>query len=225
MNKEKLLSKLRAAHSDGDTKGFNAFDFIHAFGSGREALLYSQLFWPEFTEFKGMIFLQQTIETEDDKLKIEQTFECYERDSLRTEQNFNTVEIPSLFGRRIGETDDEEDRLLAEILAKTWDSRLKILFPTRQFAMKILNPEETGGEVAILFYQINRSQRKITDYKYDWGQEVYVDTTAPSNFRPGQLGSICGMREINEHALYLVEFSDGEAIEIPENLMESLKTK
>lgn len=60
---------------------------------------------------------------------------------------------------------------------------------------------------------------------YDWGQEVLVVTTAPINTtahintRPGPAGSVCGMRELEGKRLYLVEFSDGEAIEIAEDLI------
>jgi len=61
------------------------------------------------------------------------------------------------------------------------------------------------------------------NYKFDWGQAVRVTTTAPENMHPGKVGSICGMREITDGRLYLVEFSDGEALEIPENLLEPIK--
>jgi hypothetical protein len=62
-----------------------------------------------------------------------------------------------------------------------------------------------------------------TTFNYDWGQEVRVVTTAPINTRPGQTGSVCGMRELDGKRLYLVEFSDGEAIEIAEDLIEPVK--
>jgi hypothetical protein len=55
---------------------------------------------------------------------------------------------------------------------------------------------------------------------YDWGQEVRVTTTAPENMRPGKAGSVCGMREFNKSRLYLIEFSDGQAIEILEEFLE-----
>lgn len=60
-------------------------------------------------------------------------------------------------------------------------------------------------------------------FNYDWGQEVRVITTAPINTRPGQAGSVCGMRKLDGKRLYLVEFSDGEAIEITEELIEPVK--
>lgn len=58
-----------------------------------------------------------------------------------------------------------------------------------------------------------------------WGDTVIVAQDAPGEFNPGLRGSVSGMREgtgdsLEDEAsamgrLYLVEFSDGEAIEIP----------
>lgn len=64
-----------------------------------------------------------------------------------------------------------------------------------------------------------------------WGDTVTVAQDAPDRFQPGLQGSVCGMRdrpvdwegsESESEAsarLYLVEFSDGEAIEIPEQYL------
>jgi hypothetical protein len=60
-------------------------------------------------------------------------------------------------------------------------------------------------------------------FKFDWGQEVRVVATAPLNTRPGQAGSVCGMREQDRKLLYLIEFSDGEAIEIMEEFLDRVK--
>lgn len=57
------------------------------------------------------------------------------------------------------------------------------------------------------------------NFKYDWGQGIRVVIYAPEAMRPGQKGSVCGMRESHRYNLYLVEFSDGSAIEIPEDLL------
>jgi hypothetical protein len=57
-------------------------------------------------------------------------------------------------------------------------------------------------------------------FKYSWDQEVQVAATAPVNMHPGQAGSVCGMRESNAIRLYLIEFSDGQAVEIPEIFLE-----
>ena len=69
--------------------------------------------------------------------------------------------------------------------------------------------------------------------KFEYGQTVLVVVTAPKTFCPGQFGSICGERSIENEAtakafseplgtvLCLVEFSDGQAIEIPQHWLEA----
>ena len=153
MKDEELIKRLRVMCPNRDTTGFNLFDTLHAEGSGLYALLYCRLFWPEFVEIDNMVFLKETFEDEDDLRRLTEAFERYGRDPRKTEQSFNLVEIPSLFGRRMGETIDEEDHWLAERLAEMWSYRLQLLYPHRRFIVEVLEPEQTGGEVAVIFYQ------------------------------------------------------------------------
>jgi len=60
---------------------------------------------------------------------------------------------------------------------------------------------------------------------YDWGQTVRVVTTAPKEMRPGEVCSICGIRELEGEKLYLVEFSEGVALEVPETKLENVEGK
>ena len=53
-----------------------------------------------------------------------------------------------------------------------------------------------------------------------WGDVVLIKDSAPLNFRPSFKGCVCGI-QFNFDAslqseLYLIEFGDGEALEIPE---------
>lgn len=65
------------------------------------------------------------------------------------------------------------------------------------------------------------SKTMSTKLDYDWGQTVRVVTTAPQEMRPGEVCSVCGIRELEGETLYLVEFSEGEALEIPECNLEN----
>jgi hypothetical protein len=68
--------------------------------------------------------------------------------------------------------------------------------------------------------------------KYTWGDAVKVKISAPNKFCPGKTGSICGItpvyssdlvqksENILETIMYLVEFNDGLAIEIPEEWLD-----
>jgi hypothetical protein len=68
-----------------------------------------------------------------------------------------------------------------------------------------------------------------------WGDTVIVAAIAPLEFRPGERGSVAGFRESEQLSekggvskdskLVLVEFSNGEAIEIPDRyLVKSLES-
>jgi hypothetical protein len=57
-------------------------------------------------------------------------------------------------------------------------------------------------------------------FKFDHGDAVRVVGTAPLQLQPGLAGSVRGMRELEGERIYIVEYSDGESTEIPENLLE-----
>ncbi len=152
MRDEELLMHLREKYKGYDTHGFDFFDLLHLVGSPLDALLYAQLFWPEFVEIEGMVFLNGTIEDEDDMGRLYQALKRYGGDKSQVEKSFNVIEIPSLFGKQLSETTDEEDQLLAERLAEMWQQRFTVLYPAKKFMVEVLSPEQTGSEVAVLFY-------------------------------------------------------------------------
>ncbi len=154
-----LLSIFKQKYKNRDSTGFNYFDFLHAEGSPFNALFYSQLFWPEFIEIDGMVFLRETIEDDADKKRLYEALDRYEDNKIKTEQSFNLVEIPSLFGRNSAETTEEEDMYLADRLAEMWRYKLAAVFPNREFVIKVLSPEETGGELALIFYSAGKQDK------------------------------------------------------------------
>ncbi|THJ24624.1 MAG: hypothetical protein CAF45_005485 [Nitrospira sp. CG24E] len=121
--------------------------------------IYSQLFWPEFVEIDGMVFLQDTIEDSEDRKRLNEALLRYRGDKTKAEQAFNLVEIPSLFGKSSLETTDQEDVFLADRLIEMWRCRLKIVFPNREFLIRMVSAKETGGELAVMFHTI-RSENK-----------------------------------------------------------------
>ncbi len=153
MKNDLLIKHLREKYVGHDTTNFNIFDYIHAFGSGLEALLYTGLFWPDFIEIDDMVLLKANIEDENDRQRLAETFEKYEKDRVKTEKAFNVIEVSCLFGSRGSESTDEEDLWLAELLVKMWHFRLQELYPNRSFVIKIIEPKETDGELSIIFYQ------------------------------------------------------------------------
>ena len=153
MNSSEIVAVSKRLWPDQDPAGFNFFDFLHAQGSPRIALFYSRLFWPEFVEFEGMVFLEGSLEDEEDRQRVRDTLERYGGDMSKTEKSFNVVEIPPLFGKRSGETTEDEDRLLASQICTMWKARLRALFAGRNFEVEVQRPTEQGDEIAVCFYQ------------------------------------------------------------------------
>lgn len=72
---------------------------------------------------------------------------------------------------------------------------------------------------------------------FTWGDTVRVKVDAPPAVRPGALGEVVGIREIENQdqstqfwgmplgtKLYLVELGDGVAVEVPERMLEADNT-
>lgn len=106
-----------------------------------------------------MAFLRDTIEDSEDRKRLNEALVRYKGDKTKTEQAFNLVELPSLFGKNISETTDEEDAFLADRLTKMWRCRLAVVFPNRKFLMETLSAKETGGEIAVMFHTIRSEGR------------------------------------------------------------------
>ena len=77
MEDDYLLKRLRQLHRDLDTTNFDVLDFVAAFGSPLEALMYPRLFWPEFVEVAGMVFLKESMEDEEDRQRLADALKRY----------------------------------------------------------------------------------------------------------------------------------------------------
>lgn len=73
-------------------------------------------------------------------------------------------------------------------------------------------------------------------FTFNWGDTVKVKPTAPLYYKPRFQGCICGMRMIDSldlarrfdqmvnTELYLIEFENGETIEIPKYFLINIST-
>jgi len=157
MEDAQLLNRLRQSYTDLDTENFDVLDFVAAFGSPLQALMYSGLFWSELVEIGGMVFLKESLEYEDDRRRLGEALEHYGGDLTQTEQAFNLVEVPSgLFTgyeARV-ETTEEEDLWLAQRLAQMWHACLSHRYPGRGFVVEVQEEDTGGGDpVSVIFYQ------------------------------------------------------------------------
>lgn len=151
MHRSTLLSRLRAAFPGEDNTGFNALDLIHKFGGPLIALMYSELFWPEFREFQGMVLLADVVEDDEDEARVDALLRQH-GDRTEVEKAFNLVEVPLLFGEAAGEATEEEADFLAERLREMWTARLKLCFPQREFHIEVC-PRNEGTEISLRLFQ------------------------------------------------------------------------
>lgn len=148
-----LIDELRGKYAGHDTTNFGVSDFLAAFGSPVDAVMYLRLFWPEFIRFEGVVFRQETLEDEDDRREVREGLRRYAGDKTRTEQSFNLVEVPcGVFSRGAAESSDEVDRFLVEKLVELWKCRLAVAFPNQEFVVEAIPPEENAGERGVTFY-------------------------------------------------------------------------
>ena len=99
MNDTDLLKTFKEVSVGEDTTSFDIFDYLHVVGSPLAALFYARLFWPEFMEMNGMIFLKETITDDESRTRLRKTLALYSGNTKQTEQAFNLVEVPYLFGK------------------------------------------------------------------------------------------------------------------------------
>ncbi len=69
--------------------------------------------------------------------------------------------------------------------------------------------------------------------RFTWGDSVRVIADAPECYRPGAIGSICGMRTADSDnvaeqfqcpigsVIYIIEYTDGSSTEVPARLLWS----
>ncbi len=148
-----LLNELAKKYEAHDTRNFRVLDFLAAFGSPLDAHAYLRLFRPTFIQFHGMTFRADSIEDGEDRNRILSALERYEGNRQKTEQSFNLLEIPSgAFSRHETESSERLNRQLAEALAELWSMQLVAQYSGEAFVVRVVPPEETGGQVGIVFH-------------------------------------------------------------------------
>jgi hypothetical protein len=122
-------------------------DIRHQFGSVAGGLLYATLFVPDFCVVSDSVILDDgTFDLPEKFLAAKQASTMSPED---LEASFNWRELPYLFSNR--DTTVKECKILAGFIVEAWKARLSMLFPQRQFVVRILSSDETGGGVGVGF--------------------------------------------------------------------------
>ncbi len=128
-------------------------ELLSTFGRSSSALLYSALFMPDLIEIDGSILIFWKAWTQElrEEFSTVRAKKSSSRDVEELESNYNWIEIGDLFEEY--DSSDEEDEVLAELVAKSWRSHLKSCYPERVFQVDVLPPEVTGGTVGVQFFE------------------------------------------------------------------------
>lgn len=119
---------------------FDPRTFILSTTTVAEAAATSLLFWPEFIEYRGCVFLRFVF----DEGAIENWFSELNGDGRAVESVANHVHLWDVFAAKT----DAENRVLAELasrLAKMWNAALRLAFPDREFVITVAGESDDYG--------------------------------------------------------------------------------
>ncbi len=152
LNKDKLIDFQQWKKANGDN--FSLLDYLFGVSSIEVALAFTKLFWPDFVEHEGGIFLSEAFNREI----YEQWKVQLGNDITAIERVINHQHIDDILP---GAENVGIDNLfyLGQSLAQMWSSRLKLLYPHRHFQVESHWDEHT---VVVMFYQSNIETPKPT---------------------------------------------------------------
>ena len=152
MTEQEMIADIRSHYSDDDKGDFDVLDLSWRHGSVIEAIMYSMLFWPETTETLDLVLLKHRIDTEESRTRLSKAI-SEKMDLSELEESFNLVELPSDVFSGTEDTTDEQVEHLAGRLVEMWRTKMQLTYPDRVFLVRVLSPDETGGDVGITFCQ------------------------------------------------------------------------
>ena len=126
-------------------EGLSVSGFLMANVTVPEAAVISMLFWPDFVEFQGCVFLEFKFDEDGVGVWIDQL----KGDLRAVESVVNQVHLWDMFAP----TSPKEYAVLSQLagrLVDMWRSALRRAFPGRQFLITVTDdPEEYGPTLVI----------------------------------------------------------------------------
>jgi hypothetical protein len=121
--------------NDGD---YTLWDYLFGVANIEIAIIFTKLFWPDFIEHEGGIFLSEAFNCQIyEQWKIE-----LGNDVAAIEQVMNHQHVDDLLPS-VQKVSAENLLFLGQTLVEMWKSRLKLLYPQRCFKVKCAWNEET----------------------------------------------------------------------------------
>jgi len=131
------LPQLEGWMAGGD---FDPRTFILSTVTVAEAAATSLLFWPDFIEYRGCVFLKFVF----DEGAVENWFNELNGDGKTVESVANHVHLWDVFAAKT----DAENGVLAQLasrLSEMWNAALRLAFPDRQFVVTVSSEADDYG--------------------------------------------------------------------------------
>lgn len=132
-----------------DRGNFGPEDFLHAYGDPRQALLAFRVFWPELTFVREHVVLSTFVDTDDAMAKLIQSLERKDAPVQEVLSGYRWEEVDHMFSAST--IVDDDYRVLAELMARTWLGALYQFAPAARWATWVMPPQETGGAWGVSF--------------------------------------------------------------------------
>lgn len=123
-----------------DGKELHLYSFLRSTVTVGEAAVISTLFWPEFTEYRGGVFLGFTFEQRG----VDIWFDELKGDMAAVEGIVNHVHLWDLLAPK-SESEYAVLGDLAERIAAMWRAALMVAFPSREFIISVADATEDYG--------------------------------------------------------------------------------
>lgn len=105
-------------------RGIRPIDWVSAFGSMPDALLYSSIFWPNFMEFEGCLIFSSA-----DLSIFQQWKESLNDNKMAIEKMMNHCHLTDFFPNSQKEPTNEQIVYFGNLLKEMWLCKLKQDFP------------------------------------------------------------------------------------------------
>ena len=153
MATDKYLSALKRSFGIDGYENFDSYDYLHAIGFAKQALLYAGLFCPDLIEIEDIVLLKMKV---DDEVNLKEFYKL-KSDGKHTrqeiEKSFNFVEVPYCFASKRNDLSEEDEILLAEFIANSWRGRLMTKYPDRKFRVMVAEAGDLSDVVAVVFFE------------------------------------------------------------------------
>ncbi|MEW6499549.1 MAG: hypothetical protein AB1589_44860 [Cyanobacteriota bacterium] len=143
-NIDQLKNFQRWKQANGDD--FSLWDYLFRASRAEVAIVFTKLFWPDFVEHEGGIFLSEAF---DSKI-YEQWKAQLGNDMPSIERVMNHQHIDDIL-QGADKVGAENLLYLGQAIAQMWESRLKLLYPYQRFQVVCNQDEYT---VVVTFYQV-----------------------------------------------------------------------